>query len=316
MNRIDRLTAILIQLQSKKRVPLVEIEDRFEIGRRTVFRDIRALIEAGVPIGGDAASGYFIVEGYHLPPVMLSKEEAAALLLGGKLLAPKADEKTYKAFEEALLKIKAVLRYSDKDYLQTLEDKVQVFQPRSTREAENQDRFFPDIQKAVAGHCLVDMLYYSNYTESVNQRKVAPLGLVYYNDNWHVIAYCFLRQQIRDFRTTRIQQLLVLEENFDPSSYQNYEAFLTEQLNRFDAEEAIVEIRNDITRFVADAKYHYGFVSERKGEKWTEMKFVIPDQHFFVRWMMMHGKYGRILSPPSLVKRAKELSKELFEHYK
>ncbi|MCV9388204.1 helix-turn-helix transcriptional regulator [Reichenbachiella ulvae] len=315
MNRIDRLTAILIQLQSKKRVPLVEIEERFEIGRRTVFRDIRALTEAGVPIGGDAAEGYFIVEGYHLPPVMLNKEEAAALLLGGKLLAPKADKKTYRAFEEALLKIKAVLRYSDKDYLQTLEDKVQVLQFRHSSDTEDQDRFFPDIQKAVAGHLLVDMLYYSNYSESINQRKVAPLGLVYYNDNWHIIGFCFLRKQIRDFRTTRVRELMLLEETFDPCDYPNYDDFLKEQLSRFDVEEVTVEIRNDITRFISDAKYNYGFVSEKKGQEWTEMKFVIPDHHFFVHWMMMHGKYGRILSPPSLIKRAKELSREIFEHY-
>ncbi len=78
MNRIDRLTAILIQLQSKKIVKAEEIANRFEISLRTVYRDVKALMEAGVPIGSEAGTGYFIVDGYHLPPVMFSQDEASA----------------------------------------------------------------------------------------------------------------------------------------------------------------------------------------------------------------------------------------------
>jgi predicted DNA-binding transcriptional regulator YafY len=86
MNRIDRLTAILVQLQSKKVVKAHEIADRFEISLRTVYRDVRALEEAGIPIGAEAGKGYFILDGYHLPPVMFSQQEANALVLGSKLI--------------------------------------------------------------------------------------------------------------------------------------------------------------------------------------------------------------------------------------
>lgn len=85
MNRIDRLSAILIQLQSKKIVRAQEIADRFEISLRTVYRDIRALEEAGVPIGAEAGIGYFLMEGYNLPPVRFSKEEAGSILMATKL---------------------------------------------------------------------------------------------------------------------------------------------------------------------------------------------------------------------------------------
>ena len=60
MNRIDRLTAILIHLQSKQIVKAEEIADRFHISKRTVYRDLRALEEAGVPIGAEAGKGYFL----------------------------------------------------------------------------------------------------------------------------------------------------------------------------------------------------------------------------------------------------------------
>ena len=105
MNRIDRLNALLIHLQSKSRVTLIEIENRFEIGRRTVFRDIRSLMDAGVPIGGDAGEGYFIVEGYHLPPVVFNREEASALLMGAKFVEKGADSETVQAFNQSMERI-------------------------------------------------------------------------------------------------------------------------------------------------------------------------------------------------------------------
>ena len=69
MNRIDRLTAILIHLQSKKIVTAGELAERFDICKRTVYRDIRALEEAGVPIGSESGVGYFIVYSYQLQTV-------------------------------------------------------------------------------------------------------------------------------------------------------------------------------------------------------------------------------------------------------
>src|SRR3981189_3616994 len=117
MNRIDRLTAILIHLQSKKIVKAEEIANRFEISLRTVYRDVKALMEGGVPIGSEAGTGYFIVDGYHLPPVMFSQEEASSMLLAGKLVERMSDQSVRKAFESALLKIKCVLNDTEKSNL-------------------------------------------------------------------------------------------------------------------------------------------------------------------------------------------------------
>uniref|UniRef100_UPI003593F555 helix-turn-helix transcriptional regulator n=1 Tax=Persicitalea sp. TaxID=3100273 RepID=UPI003593F555 len=68
MNRLDRLTALLIQLQSKRILRSQEIAERFDISLRTVYRDMRTLEMAGVPIIGEAGVGYSIVQGYRLPP--------------------------------------------------------------------------------------------------------------------------------------------------------------------------------------------------------------------------------------------------------
>lgn len=108
MNRIDRLNALMIYLQSRSRVTMDQLEQKFELTRRTLFRDIRALIDGGLPIGGDAGEGYFIVEGYHLPPVVFSKEEASALLMGAKFVEHQAVPETSARFVQAFIKVKAV----------------------------------------------------------------------------------------------------------------------------------------------------------------------------------------------------------------
>lgn len=86
MNRIDRVSAILIHLQSKKIVTAKEIAERFQISLRTVYRDIRTLEAAGIPIGSEAGKGYFLVEGFLLPPVRFTPAEVGALITAGKFL--------------------------------------------------------------------------------------------------------------------------------------------------------------------------------------------------------------------------------------
>ena len=81
MNRIDRLIGVLTTLQSRKNITVLDIADKYQISERTVFRDLKALGEIGVPISYDDQKGYSILQGFFLPPVSLTIEEANALIL-------------------------------------------------------------------------------------------------------------------------------------------------------------------------------------------------------------------------------------------
>lgn len=109
MNRVDRLHAILTILQSKRVVKAEELATHFNLSIRTVYRDIRALEEGGIPIGAEAGVGYFLTDGFHLPPVMFTHEEARALLLAGKFIEQQTDQGTAKSFNDALTKVRAVI---------------------------------------------------------------------------------------------------------------------------------------------------------------------------------------------------------------
>src|SRR5579862_5145891 len=115
MNRIDRLFGILIVLQSKKYVPAEKIANKFKISIRTVYRDVKALCDLGIPISFEQHKGYFVVQGYFLPPVAFTSQEANALLLMETLVYGFSDKSTQTHYSDALNKIKNVLRSSQKE---------------------------------------------------------------------------------------------------------------------------------------------------------------------------------------------------------
>ncbi|WP_462247622.1 helix-turn-helix transcriptional regulator [Ekhidna sp.] len=314
MNRIDRLNALLIHLQGKPRVPISELEERFEVGRRTIFRDIRSLIDSGVPIGGHAGQGYFIVDGYHLPPVVFNKEEASAILMGAKFIERSADPHTIQTFEKAMFKIKAVLKYSDKEFLDNLDDRIAIRPSASPNPTP--DSHIAEIQLAIATNRLIHITYYSQYNDTTTQREVEPLGMVFYSGRWHLIAYCRLRKDLRDFRADRIQKVKQLAENIDPAKHPHYLDFLNEALLGTDANEATIVCTAMAFRFMGEQKYYHGFVEEKKlADGRYEMKFVPPYYDYFARWLMMYGNEVEITSPSELQGRAATFAKELLSHH-
>ena len=314
MNRIDRLNALLIHLQGKPRVPIQELEERFEMSRRTIFRDIRSLIEAGVPIGGDAGEGYFIVEGYHLPPVVFNKEEASAILLGAKFIEKSADEHTVASFKRALYKVKAVLKYSDKEFVDNLDERISI-QP-GPRQDNFPDSHIAEIQLAIATNKLISITYYSHYNDNTTLREVEPLGMVFYSSRWHLIGFCRLRQDLRDFRADRIQKAKVLPESIDPSKHPDYLEFLSDSLLGTDAKEAVIRVTPLVARFMGEQKYYQGFVEEKKLDDGRyEMKFVTPRYDYFARWLMLYGNEVDIISPSEVQGFAATYAKELLDHH-
>ncbi len=315
MNRIDRLTAILIQMQTKRIVKAEEIANRFEISLRTVYRDVKALMEAGVPIGSEAGKGYFIVDGYHLPPVMFTQEEGSAMLFAGKLVEKMTDNSIRKEFESALLKIKAVLNESEKDHLENLHAYVEVKNvPHDQPPFPN--HFLTTIQKAAVDKEVLRMEYSSNYAEELTSRDVEPIGLFYYSNAWHLIAWCRLRSGYRDFRTDRIKTLRATGITFDPRNLLSLQEYLATvvQGNR-EMEKVIVLFEKPHAKFIGSTKYMYGFASEEDLDTKVRMTFLTGYMKSICRWLLMFGSSVTIEHPDKAKEIIAELLEELNFHY-
>lgn len=315
MNRIDRLTAILMQLQTKRILPGREIAARFGISLRTVYRDIRALEDAGVPIGSEPGLGYFLAPGYHLPPVMFTNQEARALLLGGKLIEKFSDLATNRYYACALDKIKAVMGEPEKESLNTLSAQIEVLKHTPRRQEGFPDDLLPDIQGLLGRNQVIRIAYTSGYKGETTRRDIEPLGLCFYGAHWHVLAFCRLRQDYRDFRMDRIRSVHPLGETFDPSRRDDLPKLIDNMVREPDVRPACVRFAKSTMPFVGDQKYYFGLVEEKNLGRQVEMHFLTASYDHLSHWLLGYVDTVEVVSPDALKRSMAEHAARLFAHY-
>jgi predicted DNA-binding transcriptional regulator YafY len=310
VNRIDRLHAILTHLQSKKKVTAQEMADRFSLSLRTVYRDVKALNESGVPVIGEAGTGYTIMEGYRLPPVMFTREEASALLLGAKLAEQFTDGAIKRHFSAALFKIKAVLRATDKEYVDSLTEHIEILS-RHSPDSESPLQHLSMLQQAVVHKKIVNLQYHSTMKEETTSRKVEPIGLLHYGSAWHLIAWCRLRNDCRDFRLSRMLHVSLEETTYDPCAHPSIREYIDQIRAGSDLLEVIVHFDKRIVKYMQEQKYLNGFVSEEDLGETVSMKFLTSSLDYFGRWLLMYTNGVRVAAPNELRVIMKELSEKL-----
>ena len=210
--RLSRLIALLTLLQTKRIVPASEVAARFSVSIRTIYRDIRSLERAGIPILTEEGKGYSLVEGYHLPPMMLTGDEANALITAQQLVVQNKDGSLIHHFEEALCKIKAILQDNTRDRSNLLSTRIKVY---TNPQVERTSHYLSSLQNALTHYLLVDIGYVSAQGQQ-SGRLIEPFALLSTQDNWLVVAFCRLRNTFRIFRLDRITSLHMLQERFPP----------------------------------------------------------------------------------------------------
>jgi len=316
MNHIERLNAILIHLQSKRIVKASEIAERFEISLRTVYRDIRALEESGVPIGAEAGVGYFLMENYKLPPVMFTKEEASALLFGEKLIEKMSDNKMKSEFCSALFKIKAILNPEEKDRLEKLHDRITVLNYTASNENFNQ-LYLYEIQQALVAKQVLEIDYQAGYAAPATKRFVEPIGLCNYSTRWHLFAWCRLRGEYRDFRLDRIHDLKMSHENFKGKQHITMDEFIRKINVISDKANISLLIPTDKVKLIADSKYWYGFTEKEKvDDRTSRLHFSNNELRGFATWIITSGSYAKVEAPEELKQILNQFISGIIENYR
>ena len=210
--RLTRLTSILIQLQCKRLLTAHELAEKFAISKRTIYRDIKTLEQAGVPILTEDGKGYTLMEGYRMPPVMFTENEANALITAEQLVLKNKDASLVKDYTDAIHKIKAVLRNNTKDKANLLSERVLSGQNLESSRTSNN---LSILQLALTNFNLVQIQYYSPYNDQITERTVEPFAIYTTQENWLLTALCRLRKDYRSFRLDRIKSLQVLNESFE-----------------------------------------------------------------------------------------------------
>ena len=209
--RLSRLTAILTQLQTKRLLTATALADKFAVSVRTIYRDIRALEQAGVPIITEEGKGYTLMEGYRVPPVMFTEAQANALITAEQLVLKNKDTSFVKHYSEAIEKVKTVLKYSIQDKANLLSERTRFDQ---NNYLERNSSNLSDLQFALTNF-RITKIEYTNEQNNTTTRDIEPYALLS-TENWLLVAYCRLRKEFRFFRLDRINKLEILTDKFEP----------------------------------------------------------------------------------------------------
>lgn len=312
MNRTDRLVSMVMLLQSRRVITAAQLADHFEITERTVYRDLAALGEGGVPIVGEPGVGYSLMSGYCLPPVMFSPEEAFAFVTGGLLVERMTDASMRDAIRSAMGKVTAVLPPG----LQGRVDRLRKTMVIGGRSPTKGSVPLSTVQRAMAEGCVLRLNYLGAARGAPTERLVEPRGLVFYLDHWHLIAWCRLRGDMRDFRVDRIVRCETLPEPIPPHPDFNLTQHIAKCMMPERSECAVIEVPE---RLIESVRRFWGptIIEEESMGNEVRVRFVFRSDGFdyVARWLLSMGTDAEILSPEVLRMKVTELALATADHH-
>lgn len=303
LKKLDRVTAILTQLQSKPLVRAQDLAEKFEVSIRTIYRDVKTLENAGIPIVGEAGSGYSLMDGYKLPPVMFTKEEVLSFITAEKLMQKFSHQSLGSHYQTAMEKVRSVLKYSDKDLIQNIEKQIDVFNYHavSTHSIKN---VIPMILESIAEKTQLTIEYKTVHSE-ISNRTIEAVGVFFEFNYWYIMAFCTLRKDFRQFRVDRILQINKTQTPFS----QEYGP-INDYRRNSNGEKTKVRllVEKKIMGHIVNSKKTYGFIEETETDKGVEMIFETEwIEEGFPRWLITFADYAEVLEPESLKVKLKAI---------
>jgi predicted DNA-binding transcriptional regulator YafY len=305
MKQMDRRLLILMRLREETPVRASDLAEECECSVRTVYRDIDALCQAGVPVAAMPGEGYRLAPGYHLPPITFEAEEAVQILLGLDLALRLGTMAQRDSARAAAAKVEAVLSPETRREVGLLRERIRA----SPHVAGDLSPFLPLLQEAVIGDRVVHLRYHSFAPDQPTERDVEAYYLVFYSGDWHLVGFCRLRQDVRDFRASRIDGAELLEETFTRRLHidDGYDEGPLEH-------EVRVWIAEPAVRWALE-ETAFGFVSHEPVEGGSVFVFRVRDLQRLLPWILSRGASARVLSPPEVVLRLRAEAQALAGRY-
>ena len=300
MNRIDRLFAILLTLQHKRRVRAHDLARQFEISKRTIYRDMSALNQMGIPIASLPGEGFELLEGYYVPPLMFKEEEAVALTLGLRLLTQQTAGSLTHSADSALSKIKVVLPDPIRARSEALTNIIGFITPDQKFDLDEPQLLV--IQNAIHERRVLHIRYHGYQRDQRTERDVEPHRLFYADGTWYLEGYCRLRKDVRAFRLSRIETMTSIK-----GTFKKIRAGQPEKPKKL-----VIKIRFSpgIVRWVHE-RQHYGFQREETLPGGVVMTYTVHDRSEITPWIMSWGHEAEVLSPRDLRTSLRETAKKL-----
>ena len=304
MNKIERLSGILIKLQSRKFVTASEIAGEYRISLRTVYRDLRILEQSGVPVTAIPGVGYSLVEGYRLPPLMFTPDEAFSFLMAERLLSGQSDESTYLIYKSGMDKIRAALRATEREVLENFEENIGSVRHRDTIRCEGSLHILRPLLQGIRERKCVT-IDYKDFTKQVSTREIEPVGLYFMDNQWYLLAWCCLREDYRTFKLTRIGSVSPAKNPF-VRTHPPLKVLLDERFAGDVVYYVSVKIQKDAMRLTGGNHYHR-LIEEKACGDYNVCRFATFSEELFARWFLSFADKAEIIEPAGMKERVKAL---------
>ncbi len=306
MNRTDRLLAMVLELQAHGRRRAEDLAATFEISKRTVYRDIEALCEAGVPVVAVPGQGYWLVPGYFLPPLSFSPDEATLLLLGSAVMGQSFDAPLRAVADSAAHKITTVLPPHVREEVRYLQSSI-AFIPANSPGGPETAAHLGRLRRAVVERRQVEFDYHARQGDTALRRQADPYGLVHVDGNWYVTAYCHTRRAVRNFRLDRMADLTVLAETFSrPADFQ----LATGRTLGDRALVVRVLFTPAVARWVREARQFFT-VDETDTPAGLLVTLQVREEGDVVAWLLGWGTQVRVIEPATLRERLAQEAEQM-----
>lgn len=296
MNRTDRLLAIILELQRKGQLRGEDLAGTFEVSTRTIYRDIQALSEAGVPIVAIQKKGFSLAEGYFLPPLQFTTEEALILALGCDVVGQSFDDQYRAVAQAASRKIDAVLPEALRQEVSSLSATISFFaaDPLSEKQRDN----LRQLRRAIDERRTVHFRYTKKkaISSEVTMREVDPYSLARLANDWLLMGYCHLRKALRIFRLGRIDHLTLLGKQFE-----RWADFHPDWIAASEGREIVVTVLFD--QEVADVvqeSHPFSVIAAESTPKGLLVTLRVREEQDLFPWLLSWGRHVQVKSPESL----------------
>lgn len=205
MRRADRLFRIVQKLRQGRLTKAADLARELEVSERTVYRDMQELMSNGLPIEGEAGVGYLLRGELDMPPLAFTREELEALVVGARLIRAWTGGELSTAAAQALDKIVAVMPDA--------KPQSWLFAPGQMPKAWRKRL---DLIQAALNDSRVLLVTYTDADGKPSQREIWPLGLFFWGKVWTLTAWCELRQDFRNFRLDRFENVKSAGRRFQP----------------------------------------------------------------------------------------------------
>lgn len=315
MNKTDRQLAIMLELQRSKLVRAEDLASLFETSVRTIYRDIQALSEMGIPIIGAPGQGYSLMEGYFLPPVGLTAEEAVALLMGTDFIEQRLDGDYANVSRSARRKIEAILPETVRGESMRVRETMRLLHAGEPVTSEKEKDYLAQARRAIMERRKLRMTYLKKMPEADGNRKsmreISPYGLVHVLGNWIMIARCDLRQDIRHFRLSRITELIVLEERFLIPHGFNFSNYRPPD----DRQERVLIRANPVIADKIAETCHYYIESTEERKDGLIVQFRVRQPEELLPYILGWGGDAEVLEPESFRHQIREEAEKILKRY-